>query len=200
MTKRVATEKDYEKIADENSDKFVYIYNENSKSREVRVKVDKLSKEEMSVYLSMKGINYNKEKGYISFNEEFENKEFYNSMKDIAILSQFYKRENISDEEKKFIRENAPGVYDAFFPFERDPRKKEEIKEKTDKNPTASKIGEFLGGLIVWGLETRVRAEVEKAFGNTEIITTKDGKIYSRKDLDKDLDEDIEPPKPLPLK
>ena len=198
--------KELERKAEKFAESITYIYNEDSKFEELRMKVDDLNEGEKAKLISMKGTIYNKKEGYISFSEEFEE---YNSVKDIAILCKYSKidRDNISDKERKFIKKNAPDAYRILFLFDTkyddtkvEEKKRSEIKEKTDKNPTASKIGEFLGGLIVWGLETRVRAEVERAFGNTEIITTKDGKIYSRKDLDKDLDEDIEPPKPLPLK
>ena len=161
-------------------DTFVYIYDENSKSGELRIKLGKLSEEERALYISMKGTEYNKKNDYISFNHDFEDKEFYQSMKGMAILSQFHEKDNISDKEKEFIYENAPDAHRALFPFDNRYDKKEMKKEiKEERKPEKYPILEsFLGiGVEVW--LRSMAAEQDKRnlkalFGKDMNITTED--------------------------
>ena len=152
-------------------DILVYVYDEKSKSGELRMKVDRLSEEEKKEYISMKGTSYNKEKGYISFSEKFEDKKFYKSMKDVAILFQFYKRENISDKEKEFIRNHAPDVYGTLFPF--DTKYDEKKTTKSDKKLEKKfKESPFLKSIIESWLKTKAENEMKdigKSFRNSNI-------------------------------
>lgn len=183
------------------SNVFAYIYDENTKSGELRVNLEKLSEEEKLVYISMKrykGTKYNKEKDYISFSNEFEDKKFYKSLKDLAILSQFSKKDNINDKEREFIHENAPDVYRILFLFDNKYDKKEIKKEETKKDGKKydPKEHPFLNFAVDFWLRAQVANE-EKKFEESEGIDifkglrndNKDGPKKSKDIKKKNLDE-----------
>lgn len=202
---------DLEKRAEKTSDIFVYVEDINSGNYELRIKLDKLSEKEKAEFISKKGVVYNKKEGYISFNSEFEDKELYNSMKDLAILSQVCKDNDISDEERKFVKENAPDIYNSLIsfkdPFEESEIKREE-KKKKDRKEYDPKEHPFLNFAVDLWLRAQVANEERKIretfLGDGEIIITKDGRMYGIRKGEKIpkyiLDETTEPPKPLDLK
>lgn len=195
-----------QKKVEKYSDIFVYVKDENLEDYELRMKTHRLSEKERLDFISVKGTYYNREKGYIFFNSEFEDKEFYNSMKNIAVLSQVCDDGIVSDREKRFVKENAPDVYDYLFSSE------DEAKEEKMKKDYKPEDHPYIEGLVKFSVDFWLRAQVaneerkirEAFLGDGEIITTKDGKMYGIKKGEKInkkiLDEATEPPKPLDLK
>lgn len=180
---------------------FNYVKDENSKNYELRMKTDKLNEKEKAEFISMKGTDYNEKKGYISFNSEFEDKKLYSSMKNLAILSQVYQDNIISDEEKKFLKKEAPDVYSSLFQFEGRKEKNEIKSEEKKKKDYKPEDHPFIQGLVNFYFNARLKSEEKKWADEIKKINIVEGLRKSNnnsintKEKDKKFDNIDEAPK-----
>lgn len=155
-------EKTLKESAEKYSDVFSYVRDENSDNYELRMKTDKFSEKEISKFISMRGVFHNKKEGYISFSSRFKDREFYNSMKDLAILFEVCKDDIVSDEEKKFVEKHAPNIYDSLFPFEGKKEKSEIKTEEKKKKDYKQEDHPFIQGLVNLYFNARIKNEEKK--------------------------------------
>ncbi len=130
-----------------------------------------------------KGVSYNFDKGYMLLTPKSDVPEFYEAVKESAILNMVLEDNNVSSEEKKFIQKHTPHTYESLYRKSEDNSKKASPKEKSPKEESLEKPkSNFLVDFLFesWK-EARIK-QIEREYNENPVDITEGileaGRIY----------------------